>query len=85
MLNIEKNDILVLSGGWPNGLDDASKTAETKYSVNNNKSRKKLVWVYTTMQPMFFYANGLKLQLFKAKDLDKNHILCIWEIFQKIS
>ena len=43
MLNIEKNDILVLSGGLTNGLDDTSKTAETKYSVNNSKSRKKLV------------------------------------------
>ena len=38
----KKNDILVLSEGPTQGLDDSTKTAKDEYSINFKRSRKKL-------------------------------------------
>ena len=63
-----KKDVLILSEGPTDGLDDTIIMKEAKYSVNITKSRRKLS-VYTAMQVTDnFNASGMKTYQFKAKD-----------------
>lgn len=62
------NGYLVLDERATDGLDGNAVTKETKYSVNITKSRKKVVWVYSSMPQQVLRINGLKIQQFKTKD-----------------
>ena len=54
-----KDDIIVLGEGSAGGLDDTTITVQAKYSVSITKFRKKILQVYTKMQPtVFLYANS---------------------------
>ena len=48
-------------------INDATISAEAKCSINVFKSEKKM-WVCITMKVAVFYANGVKMYQFKAKD-----------------
>ena len=62
-----KKKLSFLSESPTDRLDDATISAEAKCSINVFKSEKKM-WVCITMKVAVFYANGVKMYQFKAKD-----------------
>ena len=75
-------DILILSEGLIDGLDDTTIMAETKYSVTITKSRKKnLLSLHYNAANSFLYSNSVKIYQFKAKYFKtKPYPLCLGKI-----
>ena len=64
-------------------LDDTAIEAEAKYSINITKLRKKILFkICITMEAnVFWYANGVKINQFKAKHSEINTCsLCLVNI-----
>ena len=54
--------------GLTNGLDDATITAEAKYSINITKSKTKIcLSLHCNTANSFLYVNGVKIQYVTAK------------------
>ena len=71
-----KKYILVLGKGLTDGLDDATVTTKTKYSINIIK-KKICLNVHSNGSNSFLYADGVKIYQFKAKDSKiKEYIHC---------
>ena len=73
-----KKDILVIGKAPTNGLDEAAKALEAKYSFYINKFRKKIcLSLQYNEANRFLYANGEKIQQFTAKGGEiKPYLLC---------
>ena len=79
-MKIEKKYILVLAKDSTNGLDDTTITAEAKYYVNINKSRKKTCLnQYYNGANSFLYANGVQIQQFTVRFLKKTTSIIIFQ------
>ena len=72
ILIIEKGDILVLGEVLAQELDDATKVAEAKYSVNFTISKIIFVSLHYHGSNRFLFLNSIKIYQFKAEDLAKN-------------
>ena len=80
--NREK-DVLVLGEG-PTDRSDDTTTAESKYSINITKSRKKIcLSLRFNVVNSFLYTDSVKIVNVKAKDSETKPYLCPWELFQK--
>ena len=67
---IRTKDTLLLGEDPTDELDDATITAEIKYSINITKSRKKsCLSLHYKASNSFLYANGVKIYQFKGKKL----------------
>ena len=77
-----KKNILVLSESLTDGLDDTTTTAETKYSANITKSRKKIcLSLPYSAANNFLKINGVQIYQFKTKDFEVNkYPLCLRNI-----
>ena len=65
----KKKDILILSGRPTQGLDDATLTAEKKYSINFTVTRKKFcVSLHYNGASSYLFANSTEIIKFKAKN-----------------
>ena len=63
--------ILIKGEGPIQGLDDASITAETKYSINFLKSQRKFcLSLYYIGSNSFLFVNATRIYQFKAKDTE---------------
>ena len=68
-VNNKGEDILILVEGSIQGLDDATLTAEAKYSVNLTRPRKRfLLSPHYNGSSSFFFVNATKIYQFKAKN-----------------
>ena len=77
-----RKNILVLVEGPTQGLDDASITAETKYSINFLKSQRKFcLSLYYIGSNSLLFVNATRIYQFKAKDAElKLYVLCLGNI-----
>ena len=67
---IRTKDTLLLGEDPTDELDDATITAEIKYSINITKSRKKsCLSLHYKASNSFLYTNGVKIYQFKGKKL----------------
>ena len=65
-------DILVLGEGPTQGLDDTAITAESKYSINFTRSRKRFVLsLHYNGSSSFLFVNPVKLFQFKKRFRNK--------------
>ena len=85
-----KKDILILGKGPTQAtqvLDDATLIAEAQYSINFSRSnRKYCLTSHYNGSNVFLFVNTTKMYQIKVNDSEiKKNILCVYEIFQRIS
>ena len=82
-----KKDILILGKGPTQGLDDTTLIAEAQYSINFSRSnRKYCLTSHYNGSNGFLFVNTTKMYQIKVNDSEiKKNILCVYEIFQRIS
>ena len=62
-------DILIISEGSTQGLDDTTYTADTKYPINFTQSRERFVLsLQSNGSKSFLFVSATKIHQFKAKD-----------------
>ena len=83
ILIIEKRDILVLGAVPAQGLDDATKAAEAKYSVDFTISKIIFVSLHYHGSNRFLFLNSIKIYQFKAEDLEKNMFFLSEKYFKR--
>ena len=78
----KNKDILSLSEGPTQGLDDTTLTAEAKYPINFIQPNKRLVLsLHCNGNNSFLFVNATKIYQFKAKHLEINdYALCLGNI-----
>ena len=78
-INGRNKNILVLSKGPTQGLDNSTITAETKYPINFTKSKKRFVLsLCFSASNGFLFVNAMKIYQFKAQDSEiKPYTLCV--------
>ena len=71
-------DILILSEGPTQGLDDTTLTAEAIYPIDVTQLNKRFVLsLYYNGGNSFLFVNATKIYQFKAKDTEiKDYVLC---------
>ena len=76
----KKKYILILGEGPTQGLNDTTRTAEKKYSINFTESRKLfcLSLLYNGANS-YLFVNNVEIDKFKAKDSEINAILLCLE------
>ena len=81
------NNTLVLGEGQTQGLDNATITAEDKYSINFKQSEKRFVLIlHRNGSDSFLFVNGVKMYQFKAKDSEiKPYPLCLHNISKEFT
>ena len=79
----KKKDILILGKSTTDGLDDATITAGTEYSINFTEQDKKIWLSESIMQWKQFFFNGVKICQFKVRSLKYTNLHCVWVTFQK--
>ena len=68
-----KNDILILSKGPTQGLDDVTLRGESQYSINFSRWNRKLCLnLHYNGSNSFLFVNATKVYQFKAKDSEIN-------------
>ena len=73
----KKKDILILGISSTQGLDDATLSAETQYSINCSRSnRKSCLSLHYIGSNSFLFASATKIYQFKTKDSEKK-IPCV--------
>ena len=81
ILITEKRDILVLGEVPTQGLDDAIKTAEAKYSIDFTRSKNVFLSLHFKGSNRFLFLNIIKIYQFKARDFEiKPYSLCLGNI-----
>ena len=78
----KRKDILILSEGLTQRLDDTTSTAEAKYPINFTKSGKRfLLSLHYKGNNSFLFVNATKVYHFKAKNSEiKDYTLCLGNI-----
>ena len=78
----KNKDILILSEGPTQGLDDTTLTAESKYRINFAQSEKRFVLsLHYNGSNSFLFVNATKIYQFKAKDSEiKAYTMCLGNI-----
>ena len=81
-INNKNKDILILSEGPTQGLDDTSLAAEAKYPINFTQPRKRFVLsLHYNGNNSFLFVNTAKINLFKGKYCEiKDYTLCLGSI-----
>ena len=68
-VNNKKKDILILTKGSTQGLDDTTLTAEKLYSINFTENNKKFcLSLHYNGANSYLFVNGTEIYKFKAKD-----------------
>ena len=83
-IDIKNKDILILSEGPTQGLNDTTLTADAKYPINFIQPRKRFVLsLHYDGSNNFLFANATKIYQFKAKDSKiKSYALCLGNILK---
>ena len=78
----KNKDILILSEGATQGLDDTTLAAEAKYPINFTQPRKRFVLsLHYNGNNSFLFVNTAKINLFKGKYCEiKDYTLCLGSI-----
>ena len=86
-IDYNKKDILILGKGQTQVLDDTTLIAEAQYSINFSRSnRKYCLTSHYNGSNVFLFVNTTKMYQIKVNDSEiKKNILCVYEIFQRIS
>ena len=84
--NLKKKDILILGKSTTDGLDDATITAGTEYSINFTEQDKK-IWLFESiLQWKQFFFNRVKIGQFKVKSFEIHESpLCLGNISKGFS
>ena len=75
-------DILILSKGPTQGLNNTMLAAEARYSINFSRSNRKLcLSLHNNWSNSFLFVNATKISQFKAKGSEiKKYLLCLGSI-----
>ena len=81
-----KNDILILSKGPTQGLDDVTLRGESQYSINFSRWNRKLCLnLHYNGSNSFLFVNATKVYQFKAKDSEIiKYPLCLGNISDNV-
>ena len=83
----KNKDILILSEGPTQGLDDTSLAAEAKYPINFTQPRKRFVLsLHYNGNNSFLFVNTAKINLFKRKYCEiKDYTLCLRSVSKDLT